>query len=171
MSEAVDKSKIKLAIDRVDLIFLISTLVLLTLHLIYLLVNPIPTGTLVPMKFDFSGRVTSYGESWTLWLLWASNIFVALTVSIVAMIPSIHNIPWALNAQNAPKLLRLSRRLCLFISAWISLAFFLTNYFVVTVALNPESSFPGSLISLILLGSLVPLVVFWFVGSRAAKTS
>ncbi len=77
----------------------------------------------IPMRFDFSGNVSSYGSKGLLVLGPILGTVSVLLLLLLAKVPQLHNYPVKLTEENAPRLYALSRQTLLLLAPGLAAVF------------------------------------------------
>lgn len=92
----------------------------------------------IPVHFNFSGRVTSYGSKNTFWILSFSSVFSYFLLKIISRYPHTFNYPFPITAENAPAQYRIVLTMMYWLRAEMIWLFTLIQWQVIVAATSPS---------------------------------
>jgi uncharacterized membrane protein len=123
----------------------------------------------VPSHFGVSGQADAWSARGFVWFLPAVTVFVYLLLTLVSLIPPrYYNYPWRITEENAPRQVRIVRRLLGVLKAELVWLFVYLTWQTIRVALGQISGL-GSAFLPVTLVVVFGTVLYYFVRAAGAR--
>jgi uncharacterized membrane protein len=123
----------------------------------------------VPSHFGASGQADAWSARGFVWLLPAVTVFVYLLLTLVSLIPPrYYNYPWRITEENAPRQVRIVRRLLCVLKAELVWLFVYLTWQTIRVALGQVSGL-GSTFLPVTLAVVFGTVLYYFIRAASAR--
>lgn len=123
----------------------------------------------VPSHFGVSGQADAWSARGFVWFLPAVTVFVHLLLTVVSLIPPrYYNYPWRITAENAPRQVRIARRLLCVLKAELVWLFVYLTWQTIRVALGQVSGLHSAFLP-VTLAVVFGTVLYYFVRAAGAR--
>ncbi|MBV6646155.1 MAG: DUF1648 domain-containing protein [Cyclobacteriaceae bacterium] len=127
------------------------------------LINYLELPATIPTHFNMKGEVDGYGHKSTIWVLPMIGVIMYIGFVILNKYPHIFNYPLEITEENAKRQYTLATRLIRQINLFtVSLFVYLETTIISAVKSGGGSGFSMISIPIILIGSLIPIVVYLY---------
>jgi uncharacterized membrane protein len=123
----------------------------------------------VPSHFGVSGQPNAWSARGFVWLLPAVTVVVYLLLTLVSLIPPrYYNYPWRITAENAPRQVRIVRRLLCVLKAELVWLFAYLTWQTIRVALGQASGLGDAFLPVTLV-VVFGTVLYYFIRAASAR--
>ncbi len=139
---------------------------LIAVLLLYTVKNFISAPATIPMHFDISGEVDSWGSRWTLWILPIVAVGVFFLLALVEKFPQHMNYPVKITEENAQRQFVLARSFIRTLRVAMAILFLFIQRMIVQAALHISTGPTLPIMSLILGIVFIPIIIYMVLAFR-----
>lgn len=160
----IDRPKIKVPFEQIDIIVELINITLLILIWLYVILNYTELPEEIPTHLNGSGDPDDYGHKMTIWMLPIIATFMYGLMFVINKFPHIHNYMVNITEENALKNYKLSTRLVRFINLFCLILFAVIVFELIAIAKgNPLHLFnTGFLIAIGIVPIFIIAIAFYY---------
>ena len=166
-----NRPKLKLEKTTLDYIIEYSTFGLLACSLVYTIYYYGSLPEKIPMHFNASGEVNSYGSKNSIWALYGIAITTVIGMYFLNKSPHIFNYPQKITKDNAQKSYTDATKMLRYLNFGIALLFSTIGYEIVSIALNSSNSFTtySNYIIIVIIATMTLFPIFYVIKNLGKK--
>ncbi|MDP5081921.1 MAG: DUF1648 domain-containing protein [Winogradskyella sp.] len=157
----LDKPKIKVPYQSVDVVIELASIVVLLLMWFYVIMEFTNLPDSIPSHFNSKGQPDNYSNKGIIWFLPVLATLIYSGLFTLNRFPHLHNYTVNINKENAPKQYRFSTRVLRVVNFLCVLMFAYISYQLIIGAKNQQSDLGlGFVITVVGISVLLPVFIF-----------
>lgn len=152
---STNRPKIKVPLERIDIILELIVLALVLLTWGYVITSYSQLPEIIPSHFNAKGEVDGYSGKNSIWFLAILTTVLAAGMHVLTKFPQIHNYTETITEDNALFYYRKSARMLRFVNIFTTLVFVYVVYSVIESAKGKEIAMQSSFIYIIIMFSVI----------------